>query len=163
MKSHGFILQASYRIVSAPGGSRVPVVHLYGRLNDGSTFLVRDDCQRPNFYIRTVDMERARALGTPEPKATAKKTFDGIAVSRVEVETPSDVPSVRDRLHAADIQTFEADVLFAIRYLIERGIKGGCEIEGEALPGTGVTWVFENPVVLPADVEMEPRVLSFDI
>lgn len=163
MKSHGFILQASYRIVSAPGGSRVPVVHLYGRLNDGRTFLVRDDRQRPHFHIYTMDAERARALRIPEPKATAKKTFDGIPVSRIEVATPSDVPSVRERLHSADIDTFEADVLFAIRYLIERGIKGGCEIEGEALPGTGVTCVFENPVVLPADVEIEPRVLSFDI
>jgi DNA polymerase-2 len=61
------------------------------------------------------------------------------------------------------IDTFEADVRFAIRYLIERGIKGGCEIEGEAKPGEGITWVFDNPVMRPADVKIEPRVLSFDI
>src|SRR5688500_19609736 len=94
MKTYGFILQASYRVVAAPGGRRIPVVYLYGRLRDGGTFLVRDDRQRPHFHIRTMDSERARALRIPEPRATAKKTFAGVPVSRVEVETPSDVPKI---------------------------------------------------------------------
>ena len=45
---------------------------------------------------------------------------------------PATCRAVRDRLHAAGIETFEADVRFAVRYLIERGIKAGCAIEGEA-------------------------------
>ncbi len=53
---------------------------------------------------------------------------------------------------------------FAVRYLIERGIKGGCEIEGDASAGdAAVTWVFDNPTLRPAEVTVEPRVLSFDI
>lgn len=163
MKARGFILQASYRVVSEPDGRRVPVVHIYGRLEDGGTFLVRDSRQRPHFSIRKADAGRARAIGAPEPQATDKQTFDGAAVCRLEVETPSDVPGLRDRLHAAGIETFEADVRFAVRYLIERGIKGGCEIEGEAAPEGGITWVFDNPQLRPADVQIEPRVLSFDI
>ena len=163
MKVRGFILQASYRVFSEPDGRRVPVVHIYGRLEDGGTFLVRDYRQRPHFYIRADDVERARAVGTPDPRPTDKRTFDGAAVCRLEVEAPPDVPGVRDRLHAAGIETFEADVRFAVRYLIERGIKGGCEIEGEPTPGTGVTWAFDNPTLRPADVKVEPRVLAFDI
>jgi DNA polymerase-2 len=50
-----------------------------------------------------------------------------------------------------------------VRYLIERGIKGGCEIEGAATAGKGVTWIFDNPALRPADVTVAPRVLSFDI
>ena len=163
MKARGFILQASYRVISEPDGRRFPVVHIYGRLEDGGTFLVRDYRQRPHFYIRAADAERARAVGVPEPQSTEKRTFDGLPVCRIEVAAPPDVPGVRDRLHAAGIDTFEADVRFAVRYLIERGIKGGCEIEGEAAPGTGTTWVFDNPQLRPADVQIEPRVLSFDI
>ncbi len=163
MNARGFILQASYRVVSEPDGRRVPVVHIYGRLEDGGTFLVRDNRQRPHFYIRAADAGRARALGAPEPQSIDKRAFDGAPVCRLEVATPPDVPALRDRLQAAGIDTFEADVRFAIRYLIERGIKGGCEIEGEATPGTGVTWVFDNPVLRPAAVQIEPRVLSFDI
>jgi DNA polymerase-2 len=159
----GFILQASYRVVSRQGGERVPVVHIYGRLEEGGTFLIRDDRQRPHFYIRAADTERARGLRTPAAKATDKRTFNGEPVCRFETETPSDVPSVRDRLHAAGIDTYEGDVRFAVRYLIERGVKGGCEIEGDAVPGTDITWVFDNPKLRPAEVKVEPRVLSFDI
>lgn len=150
-------------MVSGPNGQRAPVIHIYGQLEEGGTFFVRDDRQTPHFYIRASDAERARTLRIPEPKSTDKRTFDGAPVCRLETETPPDVPGVRDRLHGAGIDTFEADVRFAVRYLIERGIKGGCEIEGEATAGTGVTWVFENPRLRPADVKVEPRVLSFDI
>ncbi|HEY5808939.1 MAG TPA: DNA polymerase II [Povalibacter sp.] len=163
MTVRGFILQASYRIVSQPGGGRVPVTHIYGRLEDGGTFLVRDDRQRPHFYIRAVDAGRARSLRSPPPIEVDQRTFTGEPVVRIEAESPTDVPALRDRLQAAGIETFEADVRFAMRYLIERGIKGGCEIEGQSKPGTGVTCVFDNPVLRPAQITIAPRVLSFDI
>ena len=163
IKLRGFILQASYRVVSGSAGTRVPVIHIYGRLEDGGTFLVRDNRQRPHFYVRTADVERASALTSQQSVALEKRTFNGEPVSRFDMETPTDVPGLRDRLHDVGIDTYEADVRFAIRYLIERGIKGGCEIEGEATPGEGITWVFDNPVLRPADVRIEPRVLSFDI
>jgi DNA polymerase-2 len=162
-KARGFILQASYRVRSGRNGERTPVVHLYGRLESGGTFLIRDDRQRPHFYLRAADAERARASGPVTIAASDKRTFDGAPVCKVEVETPSDVPPLRDRLHASGIDTFEADVRFAIRYLIERGIKGGCEIEGPADPGAGVTLVFDNPELRPASVSVQPSVLSFDI
>ena len=159
----GFILQASYRVVSGRDGLREPVIHLYGRLEAGGTFLARLDSQRPHFYILAVDAERARALGAPEPQDDGKRTFDGRPVSRLDLHIPSDVPALRQRLHDADLSTFEADVRFAVRYLIERGIKGGCQIDGEAVAGSGVTWVFDNPSLRPAEAKVEPRVLSFDI
>ena len=82
---------------------------------------------------------------------------------KLEFDTPGDLTAVRDRLHASNIETFEADVRFAVRYLIERGVKAGCTIEGEARAGHGVSWIFDNPTLHPADVRVDPRVLSFDI
>jgi DNA polymerase II len=162
-KARGFILQATYRVASAEDGRRYPVVHLYGRLDTGDAFLVRDDRQRPHFYVRAADLPRAAVLKTlPPPQPVEKRTFAGSPVCRIDVAVPSDVPPLRDKLHAADIETFEADVRFASRYLIERGIKGGCEIEGIATAGAGGL-VFENPHLRPADVQIAPRVLSFDI
>lgn len=161
--ARGLILQASYRVVSASHGQRVPVVHLYGRLEGGDTFLVRDDRQRPHFYIRAADAERARELRGPEPRPSCKRSFAGDSVSRIEVETPQDIPGLRDRLHAAGIETFEADVRFAVRYLIDRGIKGGCEIEGDWVPTERIARVYSNPTLRPFPVDVQPRVLSFDI
>jgi DNA polymerase II len=167
----GFILQASYRVMPDAQGRRAPVVQLYGRLENGQSFLVRDDRQRPHFYVRATDAAKAAQLRAGHQSPTDRRTFDGDPVVRIEVEVPSDVPPLRDRLHGSGIETFEADVRFATRYLIERGIKGGCEIEGETAPVSaaaaagvgGLARIFDNPVVRPADVSAEPRVLSFDI
>ena len=162
-KARGFILQATYRVTSTADGRRLPVVHLYGRLDSGVAFLVRDDRQRPHFYVRAGDLSRATALkALPSPQPVDRRTFAGEPVCRVDVEVPSDVPPLRDKLHAAEVETFEADVRFASRYLIERGIKGGCEIEGNPRSGAGGL-VFENPQLHPAEVQITPRVLSFDI
>ena len=162
--ARGFVFQAGYRLVSTPGDGRVPMVQIYGRLEDGRPFLVRDDRQRPHFYVRAADAARAQSLRAPAPSTTGWRNFAGDSVVRIEVDAPSDVPPLRDRLHAGGIETYEADVRFATRYLIERGIKGGCEIDGDpaAAPGEPLQR-FYNPLLRPADVTIEPRVLSFDI
>src|SRR5690349_23608358 len=101
--ARGFILQASYRISQA-NGQRIPVIHIYGRLEDGGTFLVRDHRQRPHFYIRTADVQRASTLTSLQPTPLHKRTFDGALVSRFGMETPTDVPGLRDRLHDIGVE-----------------------------------------------------------
>ena len=158
MNVRGFIIQASYRI-----RDRVPVVHLFGRLEGGETFLVRDHRRTPSFYVAAVDAERARELGATRQCPTPKRTFGGARVARIEVQTPPDAPPLRDRLHAHGIDTFEADVRFAVRLLIDHNVRGGLEIDGHAERGEGVDWVFDDPEIAPAEVEVEPGILSFDI
>lgn len=157
MAACGFIFQATYRV---HGG--VPVVHLYGRLEDGQTFLVRDRRQRPYFYVLASERDRADALGA-RTSPVDRVTFAGEPVARVIVGVPSDAPPLRDRLQQHGVQTFEADVRFAVRYLIDRGIRGGVEIDGRAAAGQGIDQVFDDPAITPADVNITPRVLSFDI
>lgn len=157
MRHLGFIMQATYRVWSG-----TPVVHLYGRLQDGRSFLVRDATQRPGFYVRATDLERARALGA-RPREHPFRSMQDEPLARVEVGIPADVPALRDALHGAGVPTFEADVRFAIGYLIDRGIQGGCCIEGTPLRGQGVDLVFDLPALAPAEVRIAPRVLSFDI
>lgn len=153
----GFIFQATYRFQSG-----VPVVHLYGRLENGKTFLVRDHRQRPYFYIRESDRDWGTATGARVYPAD-RVTFAGEPVVRVESEQPRDAASLRNRLHSAGIGTYEADVRFAMRYLIDRDIRGGCEIIGDGAVGQDVAWVFDDPEVTPADLQVQPLVMSFDI
>ena len=181
-RKRGFILQASYRIVNLggdsfadqrhfPGGGAlsrtpalsIPVVHLYGVLEGGGTFLVRDRRQRPHFFIRQRDLGRARRLGAVNAGQAGRRTFAGESVARVELNIPQDAPPLRERLHRAGIDTFEADVRFAVRYLIDRGIRGGCEIRGEWTPGANISRTYEDPELKPADLAVKPSVLSFDI
>ena len=152
----GVLLQASYRI---QGGH--PVVHLFGRLCDGRTFLLRDHQQTPHFYVRRSDAHRAQSVAQPRPCGLTD--LRGEPLVRIDVATPPDAPPVRDRLQAAGIDTFEADVRFAYRYLIDRGIRGALRIRGEPGVQAGVDVVFDDPEVAPSDARIAPRVLSFDI
>jgi len=155
----GFILQSTYRNESGR-----PVVLLYGRLEDGKSFLIRDDRQVPHFHILRTDAERARALGAEvredEDGATS---LQGAPVVRVDLKTPQDCPPLRDRLSSAGVTCFEADVRFAYRYLIDRGVRGSLEIRGASRPGRDVDVQFENPEIGPTEWRPELKVLSFDI
>jgi len=151
----GFILQASYRVHQG-----VPVVYLFGRLNDGRTFLVTDNRVRPCFFVRDDDAKHVRrAKLTP----SVRRSFSGESLSRVEVGIPQDAPTVRDNLHAQGVATYEADVRFAMRYLIDRNIRGGVRIVGSASAVDGLDVRFENPQLYPSQSQITPRILSFDI
>lgn len=157
MSVTGFVLQASYRISAG-----VPVVHLYGRLDGGQTFLVRDFRQRPRFFIRAVDAQKASDLGAPST-ATPMRSFAGEALRQVEVGVPPDVPALRDTLQGAGLLTFEADVRFAQTYLLDRQLRGSIRIHGVGAPAEGVDCCFDNPRLEPATSDTPLRVLAFDI
>ena len=154
----GFVLQPTYRVEAGR-----PVVHLYGRLEDERTFLVRDGRETPHFYVEATDAARAREQGARRQVSTDRVALGGAPVVRVEVPTPADTPPLRERLARAGIRTHEADVRFAMRYLIDRGIRGSLAIRGEARPDSEGGVVFEEPDVTPADWSPRLRVLSFDI
>ncbi len=96
---------------------------------DGGTFLVRDGRQRPQFYIRR-RLRSARVRWVRPIRSLSQTLLLRCAGSTDRDARAGGCPGLRDRLHEVGIDTFEADVRFAMRYLIERGIKGGCEIEG---------------------------------
>ena len=139
-------------------------MHIYGRLSDGRSFLVRDFQQEPFFYIRSSDVQKAKELGAKKIRGGNKINFENEAVSAVSVTLPSDAPPLRERLHQSGIQTFEADVRFATRYLIDRDIRASCSIQGKLVESPGGTeCVFDDPVLQPKLVRYRPKVLSFDI
>jgi DNA polymerase-2 len=154
----GFVLQPTYRVESG-----IPVLHLYGRLDDGRAFLVRDRRLVPRFYVEKGDAERAREKGALRQVPTDQVTLAGRPVVRVEVAEPAHAPRLRDRLTKAGIPTYEADVRFAMRHLIDRGIRGALEIRGAGHQTPGIGVVFEDPELFPADWTPSLRVLSLDI
>jgi DNA polymerase-2 len=156
--ARGFILQPTYRIESGR-----PVVLLYGTLEDGGSFLVRETRQLPRFYVLQSDAERVAALGLSVGDAEGATTMRGEPVARGVVALPRDSRRVLERLVRAGIPSFEADVRFAYRYLIDRGVRGTLEIRGPSAPGEGIDHVFDSPSVTPADWTPRLAALSIDI
>lgn len=173
MSHRGFILHPTYRM---EGGR--PVVHLFGRLEDGRSFLVRDHRPVPYFFVRQADAATARERGAARQSPAVLRTMRGDPVVLVEVGAPDQTPPLRDALQRAGVPVFEADVRFAMRYLIDRGIKGALLIVGEgrwpgtapaAVPGerpAAADIVFDDPEVRPDVFSPGPgllKVLSIDL
>jgi DNA polymerase-2 len=155
----GFVLTPTYRVV----GGR-PQVHLYGVLESGEPALVVDTRFRPYCFIRSADLGRARpVLGGAAVRESDFTTFAGEAVVRVEVDAPADVPNLRRRLADQGVVALEADVRFAYRYMIDRGIRGAFRVGGSFDRRTGVGRVYRDPEIGAADFEPRLRVLSFDV
>jgi DNA polymerase-2 len=152
------VIQPTYRIEA-----NRPVIHIWGRLERGDTFLIRDDRLRPHFYVRSADTREAFRLGATNIDETELVTIEGEPVSKVEVGVPSNTPPLRDRLHRAGLSTFEADVRFGIRYLIDHKIRGSLVIEGEWQTGEFVDRVYRNPEIGASDWVPELKVVSIDI
>ncbi len=154
-----FILTPTYRFAAGR-----PEVHLHAVLESGEPALVVDDRLAPYFFVRAADAPTAaRVAARARIAATALATFAGEPVARVELERPGDVPGVRTKLDAAGVECFEADLRFAYRYLIDRGIRGAFTVDGPFERRDGVGRVYRNPALAPCDFGPRLRVLSFDI
>ena len=153
----GFLLQPTYRVRNG-----IPVVQLYGRLEDGRAFAIEDDRFRPYFFVRAADAELLRGDPRAEIQACDLRDFSGSPLVRVVAPVPAAVPPLRDRVAHAGRPTFEADVRFPYRYLIDAGVRAGLAIEGEGTERGGLVH-FANPVLAPADVHPELRIVSIDL
>ncbi len=157
---NGFLLQSGWRTVRGR-----PLIELWGRLEDGSTFRVEEDRAVPHFWIPADDLDAARALGL-RVESDGYRLFDGRIAARVELRLPSEAKRVRERLEEAGIATWEADVRFVRAFLLDLGLRGSLSIEGPWTTGPpgGVDRIYRNPDLTPAgSVDVDLRVLSLDI
>src|SRR5438876_4079892 len=159
MPERGFILTPTYRI---PAG--VPEVHLHSVLEGGEPAVIIDDRLAPYFFVRAADEAAVRRLA-PGVRVVPSElsTLGGEPVVRVEVALPGDVPGVRTRLGEGGVDCLEADLRFAYRYLIDRGIRGAFAVAGGFERRPGVGRVYRNPTLAPAELAPRLRVLSLDV
>lgn len=158
-RQRGFVLTPTYRVVAGR-----PEVHLHGVLESGEAVLVVDDRVAPYFFVPAGAADVVRRL-EPSVRLVPETlvTFAGEPVVRVEVGVPGEVPPLRARLGADGVECFEADVRFAYRYLIDRGIRGGFTVSGPFSVRGGVGRVFRNPDLAPSDYAPPLRVLALDV
>ena len=156
---HAFLLTPTYRVVDG-----VPQVHLYAAHEEGGPCLVIDDRVRPYFYVRAADRAKLAALAPRWQLAEEPlRTFQGDPVLRVTGQLPGDVPPLRSRLAAAGVECLEADVRYAYRYLIDRGIRGSFTLDGAYETHPRLGRIYRNPQIEAARWVPSLKVLSIDI
>jgi DNA polymerase-2 len=157
-----FVVHATYRVEG-----KNAYVYLYGRQEDGKTFLTRSK-SKPYFFIRRTDDEQARFAmqqGNLPGKISRseRKSFSGRALSQVTLTNPKDVPNVRDALEEIGIQTYEADVRFATRFLMDNNIQGSVELTGTPVAHAHVDCYYEEPTFAPVRWTPTLTTLALDI
>ncbi|WP_435144318.1 DNA-directed DNA polymerase [Halobaculum sp. P14] len=155
--------------VEGSGADEYPVVHVFGRTADDEAEHVRVLGLEPYFYVPTADVEsrdlvdeydvvvdtRDRPHGDDD--ADRFESIRGEPVTKVIARTPRDVGSIRDDFD----RTYEADILFPNRFLIDNDVSSGIRVEERRLDD-GSLQVFPGHLE-PCDVEASLRVNTFDI
>lgn len=105
-----------------------PVVRLFGKTHAGNSVCALINDYRPYFFIEseiipeTIEgvrsIEKVEAL-IPEGYHKNKKSL-----FKITLTNPQDVPRIRDSLSQKGISSFEADILFKYRYMIDKGLRG---------------------------------------
>src|SRR3989338_1109546 len=128
-----FPLDVTYRVVNNKA-----VIYLYGRTADGSQVCVIDENFEPYFYAVPKKMQPAleklekfefrkdgEAYAVKKTEVVEKK-YLGKDTEAIKVYTrlPRDIPEIREHIKAwEEIEsTYEYDIHFSRRYLIDKGI-----------------------------------------
>jgi DNA polymerase I len=158
------VTQVNYT-VEGRGDEEYPVVHVFGRTPDGTREHVRVLEFEPYFYTPTADLDEdpvgayGSVLDTREtgPDGEPFESIRGERLTKVVARTPRDVGSIRDDF----VTTYEADILFPNRFLIDLGVGGGVAVPERRL-NDGRIQVHHSEVD-PAEVDADLRVNTFDI
>ncbi len=130
-------------------------IHLFVRGEDGKRHAYGAKGY-PYFYMPEKDLHllqklpaKHRAKCTIDMSTVDYVGFDKVNLRRVFVPIPRDTPYIRDRLHKLGTWTYEADIPYTNRWLIDKNITLGIEID--------------KGQVKPSDVYVKPRYWIIDI
>lgn len=153
----GFIVYPTYRILNG-----VPYICLFGRLENGHSFVTLNSF-KPYFFIRKSDLKKAKRIERFESEEITFKDFDGKDVTKIILDSPKEVPEIRKRFEEEGIKCYEADVRFAYRFLIDNGLLGAIDIEGDYDSSGEIDRVYKEPEIRPATFTPKLNVLAIDI
>lgn len=128
-----------------------PLIHIFGRTDDGTLHEIQVTGFFPYFYILTSQLSDNLPESVIKIDQPEYQSIHGERLTRLYTRRPTDVRDAR-----AGYTHFEADIPFATRYLIDSGITGGIKVP------RGST-VLDYSRVLPADVIAPSRYCLIDI
>ena len=192
MKKEGFLLDIDYITERDDTGYEKPVIRLWCKSKEGEVFVVLDKSFEPYFYAFLHshfhsypyrDIEETK--GAVE-KIRVDRGDEQISVKRVEfcqkkllgvkqrglkiyAGHPRHVPLLREAVKKAGLTVLEADILFAIRYLIDKQLR---PFDGVNVVGEEIELDYANTAILASDISYKKmsgggdlpalKILAFD-
>ncbi len=154
----GFIIYPTYKIINGKA-----CVLLYGRLDNGHSFLTINEF-KPYFFIETKSLKKSLKIEKFEYEETKLKNFQGELMTKIILDSPKDISELRNELKESKITTYESDIRYPIRFLMDHDIQGSIEIDGDYEMHDTLDRVYKNPEVKKTDYSPKNlKVFSFDI
>ena len=162
------VMQVDYT-VEGSGADEYPVIHVFGRTPEKRLVHVEVFEFQPYFYAPTADCtagrleEYDRIVGWEETDENGNpyESIRGERLTKIYGQTPRDVGQIRD-----EFDHYEADILFPNRFLIDKDITSGIHVplrETDSGENNRQTLRVHHGEVTPTDVDVTPRVNTFDI
>ena len=150
------VIQVNYTVANG-GSAETPIIHVFGRTEDGDAEHVRVHGFRPYFYAPTGSIDESalsdeRITGYEE----GYESIRGEPLTKIYGRTPRDVGNIRD-----EFDHYEADILFPNRFLIDLGITSGMTVPERRSDGGPIDAHYEE--IAPIDLTVRPRVHMVDI
>jgi DNA polymerase I len=127
-----------------------PVIHIFGRDEQGGSQHLEITGFRPYFYIPVEQADGMEHPSTVEvERDTIYRSIKGLPLRRLFTRKPTDVRDIRDRY-----EHYEADIPFTTRFMID------CHLTGGVIAPASRS---DFSVLTPADVHASARVCFLDI
>ena len=159
------------------------VINLFGRTTDGKQVCVQDDSFEPYFWVvskkgkinevvekvEKIKVEKNNEISVVTKIEVKEKKFFGKNITAIKVFTklPRDVSIIRNETKNLDVETYEFDIPFTRKYLIDKDIipLTLCKAEGEFINKRSRVSVMEAEKVenIGNKIIENPRLLAFDI
>jgi len=150
-----------------------PIIRLFGRGDNGPVCVYFDNFF-PYFYAENLnedkikDDKRIKDIEATEKYTTLGYHKNPIKLKKVILYNPKDVPVLREELERIGCKTYEADILFKYRFLVDHGISGmdwvEVECERDHTNTTNIpTFHGRNIKKIERDDHAKLKYLSFDI
>ena len=135
-------MTASYMVVDEE-----PIILLFVRDRDRNRRLMKVRGFRPYFYVKTEDVKYLYSGGRILRFEDGDYwSVHGEKLTKVVCRIPQDVKVLREFLHKRGVLTYESDIKFVLRFLIDKDIYCGVDEH-----------------LRPVEIDVPARVLMFDI
>ena len=173
MKFRGWLLDVDYEVVN-----NRPLIRMWCVDDSGRSAVIFDDSFEPYFYVvpygdvpvsqlMSMSKEVGGELIRPVKADVVERRNFGVQIQcyRIFTQLPRDVPYLRElALKFGDVR--EADILFGVRYIIDKRLipMGGIEAEGEPVPidYADQALICRSPKAFAREEEPPLKVLAFD-
>ncbi len=158
------------------------VINLFGKTIEGKQICVQDDSFEPYFWVvskKAIDKIREKikkirinnngttSIVTKTELCNKKLLGKSVTALKVFTKLPRDIPVIRNEIKNLDVETYEFDIQFTRKYLIDKDITplALCKADGEFInKKSRVSVMNANKIEQITDKVIEnPKILAFDI